>query len=244
METEKSFKQNLSVLVRARILFAREIDIDRGSGKNIFNKDYFLRLVEVKKTADLQMQKLLVTSAGSTMLLYLLGKGMAPEVPLWGLKLSAIPGAIVFLSLFASFSVVFAALAFYNSQAYSSLIDQVLLDETERGKFDVDMLKASYEHEWLIFKALRSEFSFYAPVHIRYGSAGRAASFITFALLVFVALMPFLALMIAVPILSFTYLPDGWVGTATSCFVVVCALSVFLLVLVTSFDFECEVDLN
>ena len=243
-ETNDTTVQSLSVLVRARLLFQREIEIDRGSGKNVFNKEYFLRIIEMKRGIEGQMQKLLASASGATLLLYLVGKGMDPALPLWGLQLSAIPGAIVFLALFAAFGTVMASLSFYNAQVYSALIDQVILDETAHGTLDVDMLKASYEQEWLIFKALRSEFSFYAPTHIRYKWVGRTASLVTFMMLVLVAMMPFLALMIAVPFLSFSYLPSDWVGLTTKCFVVACSLSVALLILITSAGFKCEVDLN
>ena len=236
-----AIRQNLSVLVRARLLFKREIEFDRGGATEKFDKLYLIRIIEIKKSVDLQMQKMIVSATGATLLVYLVGRGTDPSVPIWGLKLANVPGILIFLTLFASYATSMAGVAFFNSQTYAALIDQVILDEAKEGLLDVDMIKASYESEWLIFKALRKDFSFYSPVYIEYGRLGKILSMFSFVTIVFIAIMPFFGLLIALPYLAITMLPNDLLGFLTKTFSVFCTLSVALLFVISNFGFSCEV---
>lgn len=235
--------QRLSVIVRARLLFQREVEIDRGSGNPKFDQEYFSRLIESKKAIDVQMVRMLISAAAFTLLFYLVGKGMSPDVPLWSVKLSSVPGILTFLALLSGYTVSMAAYAFFNSQAYVALIDQFILLDSQHGIIDVDMVKASHEQEWLIFKILRQDFSLYAPVHISFGWLGRFLSQLTFFLMIVVAIMPFFALLLAVPYLTATLLENDLIGLATQGFVYLCVASVVLLLVISNLGFTCEVRL-
>lgn len=244
IKDDVTIEQKLSILVRARLLFQREIEIDRGSDVRKFDQAYLLRILEMKQLVDTQMQRLLLSATGSTLLFYLVGKGMDPVLPLWGLKLTSVPGVLVFISLFSAYAMSMAAYSFYNSQSYSALIDQIILDQARDGILDVDMIKASHEAEWLIFKALRADFSFYAPVHIKYKGFGRFFSSLTFATISIVAMLPFLVLICAVPYLAIIFLENDFIGLATKSFIFLCVISVFFLITLTSLGFTCEVNIH
>lgn len=237
-------EQRLSALVRARLLFKREIEIDRGGKEVNFDSDYLVRLVEKKNLVDVQMQKILTSAAGATLLIYLLGKGVDPTVPVWGVKLLAIPGVLIFLTAFASYGLAMASISFYNSQTYLALIDQVILENSKDGVIDVDMIKAGYESEWLIFKALRKPFSFYAPVHIEFNWFGRVMNSITFYLVAIIAVTPFILLIVSLPYLAMTFLPDDGFGLGAKAFSMICAGSAILLTVVANFEFSCKVRLS
>jgi hypothetical protein len=244
-EQQKNIMQtHLSILVRARMLFKREVEIDRAMPKRRFAHEYLIHVVEMKKLVDLQMQKLLATSAACTLIFYLLGKGMRPELSFLGLNLANIPGVLIFISLFCAYSLAMATFAFYNSQSYAALIDQIILEDAQNGLLDVDMIKASYEPEWLIFKSLRRDFSFYAPVHIKYRRTGHIFSAATFLSMTFVAVIPFIALIATVPYLAVVFLENDFFGIVTKCFIFLCSLSTFLLVIVCTIGFKCDVSLN
>ena len=240
-QTGPYIEQNLSALVRARLLFKREIEIDRGGEEVNFDKDYLLRIVEKKSHVDVQMQRILTSAVGATFLIYLLGKGVDPSVPVWGLKLLAIPGVLIFLTAFASYGLAMAGIFFYNSQTYAALIDQVILQNSKDGVVDVDLIKAGYESEWLIFKVLRRPFSFYAPVHIEFRSWGTFFNTATFVLISIVAVTPFLLIIVALPALAVAFLPNDIYGVAAKGFSVLCAALVLLLTVVANFGFKCEV---
>jgi hypothetical protein len=237
-------EQKLSVLVRARLLFKREIEIDRGGAEVNFDSDYLRRIVERKQLIDTQMYRMLSSSAGATFLLYLIGVGVDPSVPIWGVKLLAVPGVLIFIAFFASFGLAMSGTAFYNSQTYSALIDQVILQNSKDGIIDVDMIKAGHENEWLIFKALRGSFSFYAPVHIEFKAFGKFVNAIAFFLVTLIALTPFILIIVALPYLAIHFLPSDFFGTAAKSFSVLCAASVILLTVVANFGFTCIVRLS
>ena len=233
------FEQRLSVLVRARLLFKREIEIDRGGAEVNFDNDYLRRVVEKKQSIDMQMYKMLSSSAGATFLLYLIGVGVDPSVPIWGVKLLAIPGVLIFIAFFASYGLAMSGVAFYNSQTYGALIDQVILQNSKDGIIDVDMIKAGHESEWLIFKALRGPFSLYAPVHIEFKGFGRFVNAITFFIVSLIAVTPFILIIFALPYLAIHFLPNDVFGIAAKGFSLLCATSVVLLTVVTNFGFTC-----
>jgi hypothetical protein len=237
-------EQRLSALVRARILFKREIEIDRGGKEINFDKDYLLRIVDRKRDVDAQMYKILTSAAGATLLIYLVGRGVDPTIPVWGVKLLAIPGVLIFLTAFASYALVMASIFFFNSQTYAALIDQVILQNSKDGVIDVDMIKAGYESEWLIFKVLQKEFSFYAPVHIEFKSWGSFFSRAIFVLISLVAIAPFIAIIIALPALAVTFLPSDTLGFATKALSILCATLVLILTIVANLEFKCVVRLG
>ena len=241
---DEVFEQRLSALVRTRLLFNREIDIDRASETPKFDQAYLLRVLEMKKLVDQQMNKLLVSATASTLFFYVLGKGMDPVLPIWGLKLTAVPGILIFITLFSAYAMAMAAYAFYNSQTYLALIDGLILYDDKNGVIDTDMIKASYETEWLIFKALRRDFSFYTPVHINYRSLGKAVNSVTLSMMYMVAMLPFLALIVAVPYLAATFLDNDVIGIATKSFVVLCVASVVFLMAITTLEFICVVKID
>lgn len=241
---DNTITQYLSALVRARLLFKREIEIDRGGATSKFDEPYLARVIEIKKLIDLQMQKLIASATGTTLLVYLVGKGMDPSVPIWGLKLTNVPGILIFLTLFANYATAMAGVAFFNSQTYAALIDQVILDDANNGLLDVDMIKASRESEWLIFKALRRDFSFYSSVHIEFDTLGKTISTLSFVLLVLIAIVPFFGLITALPYLTITMLPNDVFGLLAKFFSVSCTLAVALLFVISNFSFSCQVTLE
>lgn len=233
--------QNISIMVRVRLLFLREIRIDLGGGTRLFDQSYLLRLVEAKKSIDQQTHKTLSFSVVITLLLYLLIQGLDPKVPLWNLSLSSVPGVFVFLSLLASYSLALSVYSFFNSQTYSALIDQVILLGTGEGLLDGDLFKAGLTEEWLLFKALRRDFSFYAPPDLVFGRIGKTVSLIVFVVMCIVTLMPFIALVVAIPILAAVSLPDDWIGVVTEIFVYLCAFSIALLLIASEVQFPCQI---
>ncbi len=243
IEQPQKLTQRISALVRARLLFQREVSIDRG-GDSKFDEANFQRLIQVKSQVDAEMSKMLVSAAALTLLLYLVGAGINPELPVWGIQISGVPGILLFLAVASAFNVALATYAFFNSQTYAALIDQFVLKETREGVLDVDMLKASYEKEWLIFKVLRRDFSFYAPVHIQVGWLGRTLNSITFVSMVLISTSPSYILVLAQPYLTLTLLPNDWGSVLAKGFSLACSLSVFLLITVTQFKFKSEQDLD
>jgi hypothetical protein len=237
-------EQRLSALVRARILFKREIEIDRGGEEINFDKDYLLRIVERKSDIDAQMQRVLTSAAGATLLIYLVGRGVDPTIPVWGVKLLAIPGVLIFLTAFASYALVMASIFFFNSQTYAALIDQVILQNSKDGVIDVDLIKAGHESEWLIFKVLRKEFSIYAPVHIEFEAWGSFFNQAIFFLISVVAVAPFIFIIVALPALSIAFLPNDSLGFAAKGFSILCAALVLLLTIVANLEFKCVVRLD
>lgn len=235
-------RQKLSAMVRARLLFKREIEIDRGHA-NLFNLAYFERLVSMKQAIDAEMAKTLTGSGMLAILVYLVGVGSNAKMPAWGIELSSIPGVVILLSLVCSFMLTLASVSFMNSQTYDALIDQIILDATEQGVTDVDMLKASFHKEWLIFKVLRADFSFHAPVHIRIRGFGRFLLSLLFVIIVIVMLAPFFILMIASPYLALVFLPDGLIGSVSKAFAVFCSIASFLTVFLTQINYWCDVEL-
>lgn len=243
-EQVQVIEQKLSVLVRARLLFQREVEIERGGDISVFNQDYVGKVISNKQKIDFQMNKMLASSAGFSLLLYLVGNGLNPEVPLWGLALSAIPGVGIFLSFISAYTLALAAFLFINSQTYTALIDQLILFDSRKGVIDVDMVKAAHESEWLIFKALRSDFSLYAPVHIEFQAVGRIFNKLTLAAMTLIAIMPFIFLIAVVPYLSTTMLEDTFFGIAAKWFTYLCVGTVLLLLVVANMSFKCDVVLT
>jgi hypothetical protein len=239
-ELSPTSKQKLSSSVRARLLFKREVEIDSIEHSK-FNGDYLQRLIAVKDKIDQKVTKLLTSSVLTTFLLYLAGKGIDMNTPLWGLRLSEVPGVLILLSFASSYALAMSAYAFMNSQTYAALIDQVVLQETNDGMIDPELVKCGYQEEWLIFKTLRKDFSFYFPAHIKMGKIGELTNRIIFFLIATIAISPFLAMLIVQPYLSFTLLPTGWVGFAAQTFSFLCSTSVFCLVVIAQWDFECSV---
>lgn len=236
-------KQKLSSSVRARLLFKREVEIDETEHSK-FSGNYLQRLIEVKEKVDQKVSKLLTTSVLITFLLYLAGKGVDINTPLWGIRLSEVPGVIVLLSFSSSYALAMSAYAFMNSQTYAALIDQVALHESDDGVLDPELVKCGYQEEWLIFKTLRKDFSFYVPVYIKMGKVGERVNRLVFFLMAAVAISPFVAMLVVQPYLSVTLLPAGWVGGAAQAFSLLCAVSVACLVLVAHWEFECSVELG
>lgn len=240
---KKSFKQKLGLLVRARLLFKREIEIDASRG-GVFDRDYLARLISISKQIDLEMSRMLSFSAGATFILYLVGVGSKTPLAIWGLNLHQVPGIAIFLSLFAAFSLALSAFAFLNSQSYAALIDEVILNMADGGIVDTDAIKASYAREWLVLKVLRKDFSFYFSVHISMGRTGRVFSAVMMFLAVSLVLLPFTSLVCALPYLAITTLPEGLTALLAQCITVASALFVVLSMLTLLIGFECDVELE
>jgi hypothetical protein len=236
-------KQKLSSAVRARLLFKREVEID-GIKHSKFSGDYIQRLIEVKDKVDQKVAKLLTSSVLFTFLLYLAGAGIDINTPIWGLRLSDVPGVLILLSFASSYALAMSAYAFMNSQTYAALIDQVALQEAGDGMIDPELVKCGYQEECLIFKTLRKDFSSYFPVYIKMGRIGELINRLTFFLMATVATSPFVVMLVVQPYLSFLLLPTSWVGIAAQSFSFLCAISVACLVVVSQWEFECTVELG
>lgn len=236
-------KQYLSSSVRARLLFKREVEID-GVKHKAFSGDYLRRLIEIKEKVDHKVSRLLTSSVLITFLLYLAGAGIDINTPLWGLRLSQVPGVLLLLSFASSYSLAMSAYAFMNSQMYAALIDQVVLEETDDGLIDPELVKCGYQEEWLIFKALRKDFSFYFPVYIKMEGIGELVNRSVYFSMAAVAISPFIAMIFVQPYLSCTLTPAGWLGIAAQVFSLLCSMSVILLIAVAQWDFECSVEMR
>ena len=238
----QQIRQKLSAMVRGRLLFQREITID-SNGDRRFDRQHLEGLIEIKSQIDLDMAKVLSASATFSLLFYLAGVGDTTGLHIWGVQLSTIPGVLIYLAFLSSFLLVMATVSFMNSQTYSALIDQIILEETKNGLIDVDVFKASLEKEWLIYKIMRRDFSFYAPVHIKMRGVGRFLNGFVYATLIAITTSPFFALMVATPYLSSLYMPDDWIGISIKAFTYICSVSSFLAIVVSNVGFTCDVDL-
>lgn len=203
-----------------------------------------MRLIEMKRQVNNEMSRLVFSAVVLSFLLYLLGVGAGEDIPIWGALLVQTPGAVIFISLLGAYSLVLATMSFFNHQTYDALIDQFILKVSSDGVLDVDVVKAGFEKEWLIFKLLRSDFSHYNDVHIKVRRTQALFSRIIFLSATFVIMFPFFGVVLSHPVLSLVMLPDTWMGVVAKSFSVLSSLTCVLMILLSLIGFNCDVELN
>ena len=208
------------------------------------NSDFFERIIAQKSIIEGKMAKILFSSAATTFLLYLAGSGVDPASQFFGLRASEIPGILVVLSLISSFGLALSAYTFMNSQVYAALIDQIVLQITQDGLLDPDIYKSAFSEEWLIFKVIRRDFSFFVDQHIIMSWPGRTLNSTVFLLMILVTMAPFVVLVISQPYLTLTVLDNSWPSMLAKVFSVLCALSALGLVVIAQVAFKCSVELQ
>jgi len=239
---QQIISQKLSANVRARLLYKREIEID-AAGQKLFSNEYLESLIDKKNSIDNKMGRMLLTSIAMVSLLYLTGNGVHAELKVIGVNLGAIPGLLVLLSLSSTYAIAMATFTFLNSQSYAALIDQVVLQKTQDGIVDPEVLKSSHSEEWLSFKTMRPDFNLYAPVHIKMNRLGSFLNGLSFTAMVIVSIAPFVALFILQPYFSIEFLPDTPIGKTAKIFSCFAVFSSVFAIVISGVPFRCDVEL-
>lgn len=211
------FPQRLSAQVRARLLFARESEIDAEREVAVFSDEILEGLVKQRAHFEEQRTAMLRTIIILAFVMFFVSNGQNMVVPYLNIDLASIPGLNALLGFATSFSILMLALTGVNIGAYGGLIDQFSSRRSGNTLVDPDIITASVAPLQLSLKIFRVQFNTFHPVHIVPG--GFAAFLYSAAVLSMIMVVMGSALLVCVYTCYFlvVHVPNNYFGIGAKC---------------------------
>lgn len=166
-EPPRWYNDSLSAQVRARLLFAREAEIDAAKAASVFTDEVFEGLVRQRATLETQRTRMLQAAIVLTFTMFFVSNGQSLTLPYVGIDLASVPGLSALLGFTTSFTLLMLSLCGANIGAYGGLIDQFSRRRAKDGLVDQDIVSASIAPTQLVLKILNARFSWFHTVHVK-----------------------------------------------------------------------------
>lgn len=152
----------ISPLVRARILFKHDIDIDHElNGGKTYDDAFLIRTIgqfeRVERIRDRLLLIILIIDI--TLFHSLLGGGFT--LPIIRIDLREIPLWVELAAFVSSYCYLFFALGFINWLTYDALLDQMFDRKSHGSVLDYEVIKSSYTLFQFVVKIFRTNFHVY-----------------------------------------------------------------------------------
>lgn len=170
----------ISPVVRARILYEREFNIDSRREKGFYDDNYFKGIVKQRDSTVAQRDALIKSMLLAILFMSFFVSGIEIKLPYFEISINSFPSIVYIVSVFLSFCFLMFAVNFVNEQAYMGLIDSYLISKYADKAVDYQTVRAAHITEHLFIRVFKDRFfdnEIYSVLEIKPKKIARIANF-------------------------------------------------------------------
>lgn len=153
-----SIKLKLSTPVKARFIFSDEINIAEKNDSKILTESSMERAIETRKEIISQRDNIFKAYILLIFLIFLFSNGSEINIPGIDISMNEIPGAIGFLLIVSSITMLTLVNSMANEQIYAAAIDQLYKKASADGLINPIFINLIYEPTEIFLRFLHPRF--------------------------------------------------------------------------------------